>query len=594
MADRALGTTAVLLLCMIVFVNGCTPVLTDLPCVRDENCPTGLRCVDLRCIEGNAGGAPLGGGRSGAGGSTSGGSAGGDATGGGSAGGDPTGGGSAGGDATGGGSAGGDATGGGSAGGDALGGGSVGGGSVGGGSAGGGSVGGGSVGGGSVGGGSGGGGSVGGGSGGGGFGGGGFGGGGSVGGGSGGGGSGLSDAGLSGSDGGSVDAGSGGGSPGDAGPLCSPRPPGPSPTECSGGRQFRNPIALSGVNNSVFAVAGDLDRDCNPDLVVQEGPPPANLWMLRGRGDGTFVAPVSLASQNHEPLLADVNRDGLLDVLVSRASGTARIGVLLNLGGGTFRSMVQFDTTDSLGIAAGDLDGDGIQNDIATGTNDWGSPVDGVILRGVRVADGGVATRTNYDFGSVKTWSVAIADLDRTAASDVVFGRFTFTSGGITVVRSVDGGLGSPVAYAAPNGSYPIVVGVADVTGDGWNDIVAGLWATGQVAVWTNQGNGTFTNANVTPLSFSNCNAGSGCLWGMAVTDLNRDGRADVVVPGINDNRVSVLLSAPGSVSFPVVSETYTVNRPLRVTSADFNRDGRQDIAVVSDTGPTVLFVHCP
>lgn len=337
-----------------------------------------------------------------------------------------------------------------------------------------------------------------------------------------------------------------------------------------------------------------MNNDCNPDLIIQG----ATLTVRLGRGNGTFQSPITFDAGTFDPALADVNGDGLLDIVTSYLPNQ-QLGVMYNLDGGAFRAPVGITTglptANALGVAVGDIDGDGIANDFATGTEDWASATDGVVMR--TTSDAGLGGRRDvFDFGSTKVWSAAIGDLDRDGGRDVVFGRFTFT-GGVTVVRSGAAGLAPAVPYAAPSNGYPIVVRIADVTGDGWNDIVGGLWGTGQVAVWANRQDGTFASSPaVTTLGFSTCNSSSGCLWGLTVADLNRDGRADVVVPGINDNRLSVLLSVDGG--FPTVSETYAVGdagtRPVRSAAADFNRDGRPDVVVVTENGPTVLFNHCP
>lgn len=352
------------------------------------------------------------------------------------------------------------------------------------------------------------------------------------------------------------------------------------------------PISFAG-----WVASGDVNGDCNPDLVIQE----AALWLLLGRGDGGFGPPINIDAGTFEPTLVDVNGDGLLDIATSYQPGQ-QLGVLYNLDGGAFSPVAGFSsgltTGNALGFAVGDIDGDGKQNDFATGTEDWGSTVDGVILRWTTFADGGTGYRRDfYDLGSSKMWGAAIGDLDHDGGRDVVFGRFTFSGGGVTVVRSASGALSPVASYSAPSSSYPIVVRIADVTGDGWNDIVGGLWGTGQVAVWANRQNGTFFDPpSVTSLGFTNCNSSNGCLWGLTATDLNRDGFADVVVPGINDNRLSVLLASDGG--FSGVTEVYTVGdggaRPVRSTAADFNRDGRQDIVVAVENGPAMLFTHCP
>lgn len=367
------------------------------------------------------------------------------------------------------------------------------------------------------------------------------------------------------------------------------------PTECAGGRQLRNPVPITAATGAGFWVTtGDVNKDSKLDVVLASNTSSA-VTLLLGNGDGTFGAPSTLSTgANCAPSLADVDRDGLVDIVVACAGPSPSIGVLRNLGGGTFGALVTLATHvpgGTLGLAVGDVDNDGTI-DAVTGTSAWTTTNNGEILFGLGIG-GTSTTHTLYSFGYAKMWSAVVADLDHTGGLDVVFDRF-YGSGGLTVVLSSASGLSAPASYDFSG--YPIVVRAGDVNADGWNDLVAGNWATGQVAVLTNQKNGTFSAPALTGLAFTNCNGSSGCLWDLALPDLDGDGRADVAVPGINDNRLSVLLSSGGT--FASVTETYTVgaagNQPQGATSGDVNRDGKPDVIVTSTNGPVQLFLHCP
>jgi hypothetical protein len=100
------------------------------------------------------------------------------------------------------------------------------------------------------------------------------------------------------------------------------------------------------------AAMGDLNSDGSPDLVASYGAPPsggaptkAELYdntavVLLNEGDGTFRAGAHYTT-NGGIGLADVNRDGRPDLLVSRTSHmgpvTASVSVMLGNGDGTFQ-----------------------------------------------------------------------------------------------------------------------------------------------------------------------------------------------------------------------------------------------------------------
>src|SRR5262249_36947937 len=93
------------------------------------------------------------------------------------------------------------------------------------------------------------------------------------------------------------------------------------------------PVAFSsdGVQSSS---AADVNGDGKSDLII-EGPLPeaglSHLFVLLGRGDGTFRDPIDLGSHNDPVVaIADVNGDGKPDIVTS-------VMVLLGNGDGTFR-----------------------------------------------------------------------------------------------------------------------------------------------------------------------------------------------------------------------------------------------------------------
>ena len=74
---------------------------------------------------------------------------------------------------------------------------------------------------------------------------------------------------------------------------------------------------------------------------------------------------------------------------------------------------------------------------------------------------------------------------------------------------------------------------------------------------------------------------------GLAVADFNGDGRLDVAIANESDNTVSVLLTKPDGSYAPKVD--YPVgNTPVQLVAADFNADGKIDLAVVNSKDSTV------
>jgi hypothetical protein len=113
--------------------------------------------------------------------------------------------------------------------------------------------------------------------------------------------------------------------------------------------------------------AGDLDGDGAPDVVALSG---SRLVLLLGRGNGTFEPPevLPVAGDARRLVLADVNRDGFVDLVTAEDDGgtaTVRLGI----GDGSFETPEQYAAgARPPAVAVGDLTGDG-RPELVTGSS---------------------------------------------------------------------------------------------------------------------------------------------------------------------------------------------------------------------------------
>src|SRR5262249_52252901 len=75
---------------------------------------------------------------------------------------------------------------------------------------------------------------------------------------------------------------------------------------------FDSPLSITS-EGALYLAAGDVNQDGKPDLVVGGG----LLNLFLGNGDGTFQSPQSIYSNYGPVKVADLDRDGRLDVVVS-------------------------------------------------------------------------------------------------------------------------------------------------------------------------------------------------------------------------------------------------------------------------------------
>ena len=106
---------------------------------------------------------------------------------------------------------------------------------------------------------------------------------------------------------------------------------------------------------------GDFNRDGIQDLVVAVAMNGSKTVILIGNGDGTFRAPHIITEPNiripHYQAVADYNGDGNQDLAIALGDGSAGImEILRGNGDGTFQPLVMYDIPpDKSSIAGGDI-----------------------------------------------------------------------------------------------------------------------------------------------------------------------------------------------------------------------------------------------
>jgi hypothetical protein len=357
-------------------------------------------------------------------------------------------------------------------------------------------------------------------------------------------------------------------------------------------------------NGPVSVAVGDVNGDGRPDLATanfQDGTVSVLIDTTSpGSATAAFAAQQTIAAGPGPSAVAlgDLNGDGRPDLAVSDSGTTGipsnTVSVLLDATtpGSTAAafSMAQTFATGNApaAVAIGDVNGDG-QADLAVA-----SPNDNAVAVLLN-------TRTPITFspsfastlfpGGSGPISLAVGDFNNDGKPDLAVVDASADSV-VVQLNTTPTGAATPTfgtAIALAVGKGPSTVVVADFNGDGKPDLAVANYAAATVSVLLNS---TAPGASVPAFSAQQTLACGHSPQPLVAGDFNNDGRPDIVTVNQKDNTVSVLLNGtlPGATAAGFAAQrTFSVGTmPNGAVVADFNGDGRPDLAVANFTGNTV------
>ncbi len=356
-----------------------------------------------------------------------------------------------------------------------------------------------------------------------------------------------------------------------------------------------------------FVTSGILRNSVgNQDLVVANNTS-NTLSIFLGNGDGTFttptpatimtgVAPVWIATGNFNTNTAIANNDMNLDLAVVN-QGDNTISIFLGNGDGTFTPVAAPNSTLSTG--AGSSPAAAVAaNFTSSGFTDLAvvNHLTNTLMVFLGNGDGTFKTPTTAANTIIPTGagpsSIIAADFNADGKMDLAVTNASANTVSIFLGNG-NGTFASRTDY--PTGNTPVWVSSGDFNGDGILDLAIAnngaptSTATGNTvsillgqATTTGTAAGTFTNNVDFP-------AGNGPT-SIAVADYNIDGRLDLAVTDETDNAVSLLLGL-GNGQFGPNFELTVGTSPVSIVTADFNGSGNPDVAIANKGSNTVSVI---
>ena len=336
-----------------------------------------------------------------------------------------------------------------------------------------------------------------------------------------------------------------------------------------GTQRFGPPITFPAGGPALRSAAADFNGDGKPDLAVSLdsfGQPSGRLSILLNDGTGNFGAPniVSLPGDPYQAVVGDVNNDGKLDIVTGLYTGTTdgRVVVLLGNGSGDFSQAANspFSTLskNASQLKIGDFNEDG-NNDLAIPSNVGG--VDIWLGNGTgNFAAGSHVPNTTGFFALIS------ADFNNDGHLDLLLDQQMLLGTGT-------GSFASPIPIAFPLDNNAAVAG--DLNQDGHLDVI---WAgPSGLTVFLGDGTGNFTKAKSYSSGVTVFGAGSQFA---ALGDFNEDGKTDVAAAQYGG--IGILQGDGTGALNDSTSYQTSIPSPYFLTTADFNNDGKQDFAVAT------------
>jgi hypothetical protein len=283
--------------------------------------------------------------------------------------------------------------------------------------------------------------------------------------------------------------------------------------------------------------------------------------------------------------VGDFNGDGISDLVTANLISNT-VSVLLGKGDGTFQPARDFAVgRNPEAVVVGDFDGDHIPEDIAV-ANTSDNTVSVLLGNG----DGTFRLAGNFAVG-VQPVAIAAGDFHGDGNTDLV----TANMGGNTISVLLGNGDGTfQPARDFSTGPQPDAVAVADFNGDHIPDLVVANTASRfvTVSVLLGNGDGTFQAPRTFPAGNSPADFTSIVQFSpisIAVADFNQDGTDDLAV--VSDEGIRLLLGN-GDGSFQTRPFSYNAGGGSQsVVAGDFNRDSFPDLAVANVRSGSVFIL---
>ncbi|EQB63500.1 MAG: Integrins alpha chain [candidate division Zixibacteria bacterium RBG-1] len=345
----------------------------------------------------------------------------------------------------------------------------------------------------------------------------------------------------------------------------------------------KSPFAVG--NGPTDVKLGDINKDGKLDIITVNYES-HDVTILLGDGQGNFnrtkLSPV-VDTTAYLVEIEDLNKDLKPDLVVTHHHSYG-VTVLLGNGQENFSPATgspflvhKAENPHSHGLALGDVNKDG-NLDIVTSNHGHHSVS---VMLGNGKGNFTPASASPFTVGR-GPYLLALADVNNDRNLDIITPNVS--SNNVTVLL----GSGTGNFSAAPGSPYPVearpyFATTGDLNGDGNLDIITSHDDINKISFLLGDGKGGFKAAPGSPLDIGKRG------WKVVVADMDQVSLADLVICNTGVDFITVMLG-DGKENFkPAPGSPYGVGRgPTGIAIGDLNSDGKKDIVVANARGNNV------
>lgn len=340
------------------------------------------------------------------------------------------------------------------------------------------------------------------------------------------------------------------------------------------------PGSVQAQSDTAMAVA-DVNNDGRADVLAiryvgSASVPADQLLVFLQRSDGSLADPIPVAL-DARPSCAptalatgDVSGDGRTDVTVL-LGGCGVLPLYQSTSGGLVAgSNLPVSVIGPSRLLIVDLNGDGRKDLVGY------SVVGNAVSFWLQDATGVLQPRPAMTLSDGYRPDFAVGDINGDGRPDLVFsGSSSLSAAATLVLQQADGSFAAPIDLPRGNLGLPGTgIAIGDINGDGRNDLVVthGGNSPAWISVYLHQSNGQFGPATYI--------SSSDLPEGVLVTDIDMDGRLDIVVGHAGSRTLGVYLQhSDGSMGSELLYRApWNSGGLYAMVAADVNGDGRPDI----------------